>query len=165
MDLVTYYEEVVVKTVPHVSIVDISKDVAAVVAKSGCLEGTVTVLSKHTTCGLFLQEYEPRLIDDIRQFVLKLAPIEFPYLHNDLPFRAGPPDWPGGDEAWREFRASEPVNAHSHLIAMLLSTSESIPITKGKMVNGAYQNVLFADLDGSWKGKERKVSVQVTGSK
>jgi hypothetical protein len=35
----------------------------------------------------------------------------------------GPPNWPGGDEAWREFRAKEPVNAHSYLIAMLLCTS------------------------------------------
>ncbi|KAJ1624054.1 hypothetical protein T492DRAFT_1050355 [Pavlovales sp. CCMP2436] len=122
-------------------------------------------MSKHTTCGLFMQEYEPRLVDDIRQFVLKLAPVEFPYLHNDLPFRKGPPDWPGGDEAWRDFRASEPVNAHSHLIAMMLGTTESIPITKGKMVNGVYQNIMFADLDGSWKGKDRKVAVQVTGSK
>jgi hypothetical protein len=40
-----------------------------------------------------------------------------PYLHNDLHLREGPPGWPGGNEAWR---AQEPINAHSHLISMLL---------------------------------------------
>ena len=43
--------------------------------------------------------------------------LQDPYLHNDLHLRDGPPDWPGGNEAWR---AQEPVNAHSHLISMLL---------------------------------------------
>ena len=44
-----------------------------------------------------------------------------PYLHNDLHLRDGPPDWPGGNEAWR---VQEPVNAHSHLISMLLGEME-----------------------------------------
>ena len=44
---------------------------------------------------------EGRLVDDIRQYFLNLAPPHLPYLHNDLDYRVGPPDWPGGDEAWR----------------------------------------------------------------
>lgn len=43
--------------------------------------------------------------------------LQDPYLHNDLHLRDGPPNWPGGNEAWR---AQEPINAHSHLISMLL---------------------------------------------
>ena len=62
------------------------------------------------------------------QFFLNLAPPNKPYLHNDLDYRVGPPDWPGGDEAWREFRRTQPVNTHSHLIAMMLGTSECVPI-------------------------------------
>jgi hypothetical protein len=59
--------------------------------------------------------------------------------------RTGPPDWPGGDEAWKAFRAKEPVNAHSHIIAMLLGTSESIPVTKGLMRIGTYQNIIVVN--------------------
>lgn len=56
--------------------------------------------------------------------------------------RSGPADWPGGDAAWREFRSKEPFNAHSHLIAIALGTSESVPITKGAMRIGTYQNII-----------------------
>ena len=48
MTYVTQYEQLSVKTGRTVSMVDITKEVAAVVAKSGCVEGTVTVLSKHS---------------------------------------------------------------------------------------------------------------------
>lgn len=57
-------------------------------------------------------------------------------------YRSGPSDWPGGDVAWREFRAKEPFNAHSHLIAIALGTSESVPISKGAMRIGTYQNII-----------------------
>ena len=56
--------------------------------------------------------------------------------------RAGPPNWPGGDDAWREFRSKEPVNAHSHLIAFVLGTSESVPIHRGAIQIGTYQNII-----------------------
>ena len=97
---------------------------AGVLLNSGCKEGVVTVLSKHSTVSVTINEMEGRLVDDTRQFLLNLAPPSFPYLHNDLDFRNGPSDWPGGDVAWRAFRAKEPTNAHSHLIAMLLGEEE-----------------------------------------
>lgn len=34
-----------------------------------------------------LNEYESRLVDDVRQYLLKLAPPDYPYLHNDLHLR------------------------------------------------------------------------------
>lgn len=62
-------------------------EVAAIVKKSECQEGVVTVMSRHSTVSVMINEMEPRLVDDVRQFVLKLAPPEYPYLHNDLDFR------------------------------------------------------------------------------
>eukprot|EP01035_Chromulina_nebulosa_P019294 gene19294-25154_t len=105
---------------------------------------------------------EGRLVDDTRQFLLNLAPPTYPYLHNDLDYRYGPPNWPGGDVAWRAFRATQPTNAHSHLIALLLGTSESIPIHKGEIKIGQYQNVIVADADGP---KNRTIAIQITGTK
>ena len=68
------------------------------------------MLSRHTTTALAINEAESRLLDDIRQWLARMAPPGDPYLHNDLALRRGPDGWPGGDEAWR---AQEPVNAHS----------------------------------------------------
>lgn len=67
-------------------------------AQSAVTEGVATVYSRHTTTAITINEMEPRLVDDARQFLLKLVPAAYPYLHNDLHLRSGPPDWPGGDE-------------------------------------------------------------------
>jgi len=85
--LVTHYEEISVQTLKGVSLVDITKEVAALVKKSECQEGVVTIMSRHSTVSVMINEMESRLVDDVRQFVLKLAPPEYPYLHNDLDFR------------------------------------------------------------------------------
>ena len=98
----------------------------------------------------------------IRQYFLSLAPPYRPHLHNDLDYRVGPSDWPGGDEAWRTFRRTQPVNTHSHLIAMMLGTSESIPISDGVMKKGKYQSIMVVDVDGP---KSRGLAVQITGGK
>ena len=79
-------------------------------------------------------------MDDTRQFLLKLAPAAYPYLHNDLHLRNGPPNWPGGDEAWR---AQEPINAHSHLLAMILGCTETLPIHNKNLMIGTWQSVIM----------------------
>ena len=167
-ELVTHYEELSVTTLSGVSLIDITPQVAEVVKKSEALDGVVTILSKHSTVSVIIQEFEKRFVDDARQFLHQLAPPNKPYLHNDLDFRVGPPGWPGGDEAWRAFRAKEPVNAHSHLLAMVLGTSESVPLSGGAMKIGTYQNIIVVDADGCAPGgnqKKRTIAVQITGSK
>ncbi|OEU10046.1 hypothetical protein FRACYDRAFT_271179 [Fragilariopsis cylindrus CCMP1102] len=161
-EFMTHYEDIQVDTDHAMSVFDITPQIEAIVKKSGCKEGTVTVLSKHSTVSVSINEMEGRLSDDIRQFFLNLAPPHLPYLHNDLDYRVGPEDWPGGDEAWREFRRTQPVNTHSHLIAMMLGTSECIPISGGEMKKGKYQSILMVDIDGP---KSRGIAVQITGGK
>ena len=161
-EFMTHYEEIKLDTDHGMSIFDITPQIEAIVEKSGCKEGTVTVLSKHSTLSISINEMEGRLTDDIRQYFLSLAPPNKPYLHNDLDYRVGPEDWPGGDEAWREFRRTQPVNTHSHLIAMMLSTSECIPISESVMKKGKYQSILAVDVDGP---KTRGIAVQITGGK
>ena len=162
LEFMTHYEEIQITTGDGMSVHDITKQIEVVVEWSGCQEGTVTILSKHSTLSVSINEMEGRLVDDIRQYFLTLAPPTKPYLHNDLDYRVGPDDWPGGDEAWRDFRRTQPGNTHSHLIAMMLGTSESIPISEGVMQKGKYQSILVADMDGP---KTRSIAVQITGGK
>ena len=162
LEFVTHYEEIWLDTDHGMSVFDVTGRVEAIVAESGCREGTVTVLSAHSTVSVCINEMEGRLVDDVRQYFLGLAPPHRPYLHNDMGYRTGPSDWPGGDEAWREFRRMQPVNTHSHLITMMLGTSESIPISGGVMKKGKYQSILVVDVDGP---KSRGIAVQITGGK
>jgi secondary thiamine-phosphate synthase enzyme len=113
---------------------------------SGVKNGQILVFSRHTTTALAINEYEERLLEDIKVYLRKLAPESDKYLHNDLHLRIVPPD--------------EPMNAHSHLMAMTLSTSEVIPVIEGQLGLGTYQSVLFFDLDGP---RKRTVIVQISG--
>ena len=56
------------------------------------------------------------------------------------------------------------MNAHSHLIAMVAGTSESVPIHEGKMKIGTYQNIIIIEADGCDGSKKRNIAVQVMGS-
>jgi len=168
MAFVTRFEQLAIKTGRTVSLVDITSEVADVVEKSGCLEGTVTVLAKHSTVGVMLNEFEERFVSDARQWLLRLAPPNDPWLHNDIDFRAGPPGYEGGDDAWRAMRMQEPPNAHSHVIQFVVGTSEAIPIHEGKMTIGTFQNIIVVDADGPTGNlgspKTRTICVQVQGS-
>lgn len=60
-------------------------------------------------------------------------------------------------QLWRD---QEPINAHSHLLSMLLGSSECIPVVDGSMVIGQWQSILLVDLDGP---RDRTVGVQFLG--
>jgi thiamine phosphate synthase YjbQ (UPF0047 family) len=158
-EFVSKYVEIKVETKKGIHLSDLTPQLKALLKESGCSEGTMTVMSRHTTTAITVNEMEGRLVDDIRQWLLKLAPPEYPYLHNDLHLRNGPPNWPGGDEAWR---AQEPVNCHSHLLTMLLGSSESVPVSNGELKTGTWQSIILAEMDGP---RMRTIGVQITGVK
>ncbi|MBT9311913.1 secondary thiamine-phosphate synthase enzyme YjbQ [Leptothoe kymatousa] len=145
MQLVSHY--LTFDTAEAIDIVDITADIQRQVEAVGVSQGHVVVFSCHTTTALTVNEAEERLLVDIKAYLRKLAPPEDRYLHNDLHLREVPPD--------------EPINAHSHLMAMTLGNSETVPIVDGKLALGTYQSVMLVDLDGPRKG--RKVLVQICG--
>ena len=125
---------------------DLMPGIKGAVAKSGIQNGFVTITSQHTTTAIAINENEERLVEDIKTFLNRLIPSTDKYLHNDIKLRDCPPD--------------EPENAHSHLAAMLLGSSEVIALANGEMLLGQYQSVMLYELDGP---RPRKVNVQVYG--
>jgi thiamine phosphate synthase YjbQ (UPF0047 family) len=136
---VNFYKELKIDTLNGIHFSDITNDVRDIIMQSEVKNGLVNVLSLHTTTAITINEMESRLVDDTRQFLLKLAPAFYPYLHNDLHLRKGPEGWPGGDEAWR---AQEPINAHSHLLAMILGPSQTLPVHEGVLKIGKWQSII-----------------------
>ena len=135
-----------VETDTGINIYNITPEIEKLIASTGINNGQVLVFSRHTTTALAINEDEERLLKDVKVFLRKLAPESERYLHNDLHLRDVPED--------------EPMNAHSHLMAMMLSTSEVVPIVDGKLALGTYQSVLFFELDGS---RKRTVFCQLSG--
>nr|WP_208341387.1 secondary thiamine-phosphate synthase enzyme YjbQ [Aetokthonos hydrillicola]MBO3461465.1 YjbQ family protein [Aetokthonos hydrillicola CCALA 1050]MBW4584896.1 secondary thiamine-phosphate synthase enzyme YjbQ [Aetokthonos hydrillicola CCALA 1050]MDR9898072.1 secondary thiamine-phosphate synthase enzyme YjbQ [Aetokthonos hydrillicola Thurmond2011] len=135
-----------IQTSESINIYNITPQIQDLIDSTAIKNGQVLVFSRHTTTALAINENEERLLEDVKVFLRKLAPESASYLHNDLHLRIVPPD--------------EPMNAHSHLMAMILSTSEVIPIVEGKLGLGTYQSVLFFELDGP---RKRTVSCQISG--
>ncbi|AUT03061.1 secondary thiamine-phosphate synthase enzyme [Nostoc sp. CENA543] len=135
-----------VETTSGINIYNITPQVKDFIAETGIKNGQVLVFSRHTTTALAINEDEERLLEDIKVFLNKLAPASDRYLHNDLHLRIVPED--------------EPINAHSHLMAMMLNNSEIIPIADGNLALGTWQSVLFFELDGA---RKRTIFLQISG--
>ncbi|EEH56232.1 uncharacterized protein MICPUCDRAFT_8703, partial [Micromonas pusilla CCMP1545] len=133
-------------TLRGIQLIDVTADVRARVKAAGIENGVVNVLSRHTTTAVTINEAEGRLMDDVRQYLTRLAPPGDPYLHNDLHLRRVP--------------VVEPENAHSHLLSMLIGNSETIPVVDGELALGTWQSVMLVELDGP---RTRTLGVQVVG--
>ncbi len=144
MKIISSYIDV--ETGEGIALHDLMPGIKNAVAKSGIKNGFVTVTSQHTTTAIVINENEERLVEDVKTFLNRLIPPGDRYLHNDIALRDCPPD--------------EPENAHSHLAAMLLGSSEVIALEEGELVSGQYQSVMLYELDGP---RSRKVNVQVYG--
>lgn len=136
-----------IETKPGINIHNITSQIQDLVASTSIKNGQALVFSRHTTTALAINEYEERLLEDVQVYLRKLAPESERYLHNDLHLRKNIP-------------ADEPMNAHSHLMAMTLSTSEVIPIVDGFLALGTYQSILFFELDGA---RKRTLFCQISG--
>jgi thiamine phosphate synthase YjbQ (UPF0047 family) len=177
----------------EITVHDLTGAVQDLLRQSRLTAGTVTVVSRHTTTAIAINEYESRLSRDVAETYQRLIPPDeravggnghaaasssagagtgtgIRYQHNDIEQRPESAaeaarcvanGWDITDprrlQAWRE---QEPVNAHSHLLAMLLGNSECIPVVDATLMLGQWQSILLIDLDGP---RDRTVGVQLTG--
>lgn len=125
-------------TEQHREYVHITPQVEAIVKKSGVKEGMVLVSAMHITAGVYVNDLEDGLIEDIDEWVEKLAPFNSKYKHH---------------------RTGED-NADSHLKALLIHHEVILPITDGKLDLGTWQRVFYAEFDGQ---RNKRVIVKVMG--
>jgi secondary thiamine-phosphate synthase enzyme len=105
--------------------------------------GTLLIHSLHTTIALFVNEFQPALLDDLAVVLQKLIPRRDGYFHDD-------PRYSDCDRG----------NAHAHLRATLLGRPIALAVGDAEMLLGQYQSVILAELDGP---RERKLQVQIVG--
>jgi secondary thiamine-phosphate synthase enzyme len=122
---------------------DLTDRVRELVRRVGVREGMVSVWSLHTTCAVFINEYQRALLADIKRFLEQVIAREDHWLHND----------PAHSDCDR-------MNADSHLRTMLLGHSLTLQVSGGDVVLGQWQRVLVAELDGP---RARSLRVQVWG--
>ncbi len=107
-------------------LVNITDDVASVVEKSGIAEGMCLVSAMHITAGVFVNDHEPGLWQDVWKWLQHLAPEGPDYEHH---------------------RTGED-NGDAHLKSILVHHQVMVPVTAGKLDLGPWQQIFYAEFDG-----------------
>lgn len=118
--------------------VRITDEVRAVVERSGITDGMALVSAMHITAGVFVNDWEDGLIHDFQQWLEKLAPAGLPYRHHQT-----------GED-----------NADAHLKRTVMGHQVIVPITKGDLDLGPWEQVFYAEFDGQ---RRKRVVVKVMG--
>jgi secondary thiamine-phosphate synthase enzyme len=129
-----------VSTSGRCDVLDITAQVARVVASSGVRCGVVNVSGVGSTVGITTLEYESGCVADLQRALEKIAPSDTDYAHNAR--------W--GDE-----------NGFAHLRSALVGTARSFPVAGGRIIVGTWQQVVLCDFDD--RPRERQVIVTVVG--
>jgi secondary thiamine-phosphate synthase enzyme len=136
-------ETLVIQTDQRIELVDLTAKVMEFVRRFNISEGLVSLWSMHTTCALFINEFQNALLSDIKRFLEQMVARDAEYLHND----------PNHSDCDR-------MNADSHLRALLLGHSLTLQVSGGEVVLGQWQRILMAELDGP---RARSLRIQIFG--
>lgn len=138
----TYSDTVQLRTKGFSDIIDITPQVSSILSTSEIQEGMVTISSVGSTASVTTIEYEPALVADFRAKLEQLIPSTEPGLHSAT--------W--GDD-----------NGFSHMRASLMGPSVTIPVSKGRLVLGTWQQIVFIDHDN--RPHQREVFVRLIGDR
>jgi secondary thiamine-phosphate synthase enzyme len=141
--LTIHGETIVVQTNQRIELVDLTNRVMEFVRQFSVREGIVSLWSMHTTCTLFINEFQAALLADIKRFLEQMVARDAEWMHND----------PQHSDCDR-------MNADSHLRALLLGHSLTLQVSGGEVVLGQWQRILIAELDGP---RARSLRVQLFG--
>ncbi|MCX6135805.1 MAG: secondary thiamine-phosphate synthase enzyme YjbQ [Ignavibacteriales bacterium] len=125
-------------TKKHREYLNITPEVEKILAKSGIREGMILVSAMHITAGVYVNDAESGLIQDIDEWLEKLAPFDPDYRHH---------------------RTGE-SNGDSHLKSLLVHHEVIVPVTEGKLDFGPWQQIYYAEFDGQ---RRKRVIVKVMG--
>jgi secondary thiamine-phosphate synthase enzyme len=127
----------------RVQLMDITEQVRDRVRGADIDEGIVFVNSRHTTCGLLINEFQGALIEDLQALLEQLVPENGRYRHNDP-----------------QYSDCERGNASAHLRASLLSHGVAVAVSDGMLSLGRFQAILMAELEGP---RTREVDLTMMG--
>jgi len=140
MEIETY--SISISTKGNCEMVDITDSVSGLISSNGFTEGNVLVFAGGSTAGITTIEYEPGLLKDYPKFFERIAQASINYEH---------------DNTWHD------GNGHSHVRAAIQGASLTVPFSKGRMLLGTWQQIIFVDFDN--RSRRREITIQITGKK
>ncbi len=118
--------------------INITSKVENALEKSAIHEGFALVSAMHITAGVYVNDAEKGIIDDIDAWLEQLAPYKSGYQHH---------------------KTGE-TNADAHLKSLLIHHEVIVPVTKGQLDVGPWQQVYYAEFDGQ---RKKRVVIKIVG--
>ena len=118
--------------------INITSDVNSVLKKSAIKEGMILVSAMHITAGVYVNDAESGLIQDIQEWLQRLAP-----------------DGPD----YRHHRTGE-VNGDAHLKNLIIGHQVIVPVTNSELDLGPWQQIYYAEFDGK---RRKRLIIKVMG--
>ena len=118
--------------------INITAEVEEALRESGIREGMILVSAMHITAGVYVNDAEYGLIEDIDEWLEKLAPFRADYKHH----------------------LTGETNGDAHLKSLLVHHEVIIPVTDGKLDFGPWQQVYYAEFDGQ---RRKRLIIKVMG--
>jgi secondary thiamine-phosphate synthase enzyme len=134
----SHTEYLTFETAHHREYVNITERVDGALRKSGIREGMILVSAMHITAGVWVNDAEDGLIEDIDEWLEELAPFRENYRHHQT-----------GE-----------TNGDSHLKSLLVHHQVIVPVTGGRLDLGPWQQVYYAEFDGQ---RAKRVIIKVMG--
>jgi secondary thiamine-phosphate synthase enzyme len=117
-------ETIDVRTSSRTDLINITREVAGAVARTGSSDGVCVVFVAHTTAGVTINENaDPAVATDIASTLDRMVPWNGPYGHSE-------------------------GNSAAHVKATLVGSSVTVPVSGGRLVLGTWQGIFFCEFDG-----------------
>lgn len=121
-----------------IEFINITGEIEDRLAKSGIKEGFALVSAMHITAGVFVNDAESGLLEDIKEWAEKVAPFNINYRHH---------------------RTGE-TNGDAHLKNLLIGHEVIVPVTAGALDFGPWQQIYYAEFDGC---RRKRLIVKIIG--
>ena len=142
------------ETVERRELIRITEEVRAAVEEAGISEGMVLVSAMHITAGVWVNDDEPGLHEDVLEWLDKIAPPSWRAPSNHVAEELLPA---GGD--YRHHRGGED-NGDAHLKNLLVHHQVIVPVTDGRLDLGPWQAIFYCEFDG---GRPKRLVIKAMG--
>lgn len=126
------------QTDKRIEFINLTPRVEEILRASGVREGLVLVNAMHITAAVYINDAEPGLIQDYREWLEELVDVKKNYRHNLT-----------GED-----------NAYAHLMRTIMGREVVVAVTGGKLDFGPWEQIHYAEFDGQ---RRKRVMVKVIG--
>lgn len=137
-ELIHHTEHWHVRTPTRYALVNITGLAEEAIARSGLWDGQALISAMHITAGVYINDAESGLLQDLAAWFERLAPAKPDYLHHQT-----------GED-----------NADAHLKSLLTHHMVTVPITRGELDFGTWQQIFYAEFDGA---RDKRILIKLMG--